>query len=204
MKTLAAALPLALLAACGSDDSSRPPLFGGFEPVDGTAVIFAPTVCTIPFVGSTAVSAVAVGLTSYADPCTVLTQTEFCGTRESSTAVVGVALSGLVAGAAVDPAGPGTYPFLASPPAGAFKAAIADAARVDPFCEALPGGAPDMSGGRIVLSAVSATSVAGRLDLAFEDGTSFVRDFDVAVCPLSVDLCELFVACFDYVCVPPP
>jgi hypothetical protein len=202
MRTTVAALSLVLLAGCGSSDSPPSEVFGGFTPQDGTAVIFAPAVCNIPFVGTTAVAGVGVGFTDYAGACDVLSRTQLCGTRESSATVIGVALSGQVGGGAIGPAGPGTYPFLANPPTGAFLASAGDAAEVGVACGVVT--ELDMSGGRIVLTAVSDTAVAGSLDLRFDDGSVFQHSFDVAVCPLTLDICDLFGPCFDPVCDPAP
>ncbi len=210
MRTFAAALSLALLAACSSSDSKPDPIFGGFAPQGETAVIFAPATCNVAFVGTVSISAVAIAFTSFADPCAVLAQTQFCGTEASSTAVLAVAVSGLAGGGAIDPAGPGTYPFLASPPTGgAFKAVEADAARVDAACSAVTGGSPDLAGGQIVLAAIdpspAGAGVTGSVDLRFSDGTAFQHGIDAAVCPITVDGCKLFASCFgSYVCVPAP
>lgn len=201
MRALAAAASIALLAACGSDDSPPPPVFGGFAPLDGTAVIFAPTTCDVPGLGTVSLSAVGIGVADYVGACDVLQQTAFCGTRESSATVLAVALSGLLGGP-VDPAGPGTYPVRTSPPTtNAFLAALGDAAEVGPLCDAVT--ELDVTGGQIVLTAVGET-VTGTIDLRFDDGSAFAYGFDVAVCPLSMDLCSLFELCTGYVCVEAP
>jgi hypothetical protein len=205
MRTSAVALSLLLLAGCGSEsDAPPPPLFGGFAPQDQTAVIFAPATCEIPFVGTTSVAAVAVAFTDFAGACDVLVQTQLCGTRASSTAVIGVAVSGLVGGGDIGPAGPGSYPFLPNPPTGAFRAIAASAARVDAACDPITGGAPDLAGGQIVLASVSDTAVTGSVDLRFDDGSAFQQAIDASVCALSVDACAFFSPCFDYVCAQPP
>ncbi len=209
MRTFAAALSFVLLAGCSSD-STPSPAFGGFEPQDQTAVIFAPATCDIPFVGTASVAAVAVAFTSSSDACAILSQTQFCGTEASSTAVIGVAVSGLVGGGTIDPAGPATYPFLANPPtSGAFRAIAADAARVDAACNPVPGGSLNLAGGQIVLAsidpAVGGAGVKGSVDLRFGDGSVFQHAVDAAVCDLTVDVCKLFLPCFSgHVCVPVP
>ena len=59
------------LAACGSP----PPLFGGFTPTNGAAVILAPATCNnIAFLGPTAISGILLELSSGSDACNVLTQ----------------------------------------------------------------------------------------------------------------------------------
>jgi hypothetical protein len=69
------------LAACGSS----PPLFGGFTPTNGAAVILAPATCNnIAFLGPTAVS-ILLELSSGSDACNVLTQVQQCGTGAGST-----------------------------------------------------------------------------------------------------------------------
>lgn len=199
MRKVAAALSVAVLAGCGSD-SPPPVVFGGFTPQDGSAVLLGPATCDIFPLGTVSVSAVAIMFADYAGTCDVLTQTQLCGTRESSAAVLGVAVSGLIGGT-VGPAGPGTYPVLRSPPTtDAFLAALGDAAEVGAACA--QGTELDVTGGSIVLAAVSDTAVAGSFDLRFDDGSVFQHGFDVAVCPLTPDICALFQGCFSPVCAP--
>lgn len=210
MKTSAAALSIALVAGCSSSDSSPPPpVFGGFEPLDQAAVIFAPANCDILGPGAVAMSAVAVYFADYAGVCDVVTeilsQYPYCGTRESSGTVVAFAVSGDVGGSSVGPAGPGTYRVLSSPPgAGPFLAATGDAGKVGAECAAVEGGGNlDVTEGTVVLESVSDTAVTGTVDFRFDDGTGFRHAVDAAVCPLSVDLCARFeLPCFDYACVP--
>jgi hypothetical protein len=207
MRTSVVALSIVLLAACSSDSSPRP-VFGGFAPAAQTAVIFAPATCDLPFVGTASISGVGIAFTSSLDPCAILAQTRFCGTEASSTAILAVAVSGLVGAGPVDPAGAGTYPFLANPPtSGAFRAIAADAAKVDATCSPLPGGSLDLRGGEIVLASVDGAAggagVTGSVDLRFDDGSAFEHGVDAAVCDVSIDVCGLFFPC-SHVCVPPP
>src|SRR6266853_3523098 len=95
-----------LFAACGSGNS--PPLFGGFTPTSGAAVILAPATCSnIPFVGPTAISGILVELASGANACNVLTQAKQCGSGSGSSTLLAGALSCVVGGSTVPPAGPG-------------------------------------------------------------------------------------------------
>jgi hypothetical protein len=190
MRRAAIVLQLAVLVACGSSDKS-PPLFGGFTPQDGAAVILAPTTCSILSVGSTSAAALAIGFTSFGGACNFATTTLLCGSRANSTLLLALAIGGRVGGGTVGALGPGTYPYLANPPTGSFVAATASAARTDASCNALPGSPLGMTGGSIVVSSVTATRVAGSLDLQFKDGTAYQQPFDLAICPVTVDLCSL-------------
>ena len=190
------------LAACGSGNSE--PLFGGFTPSNGAAVILAPATCNnIPFVGPTAISGILVELTSGADACNVLTQARQCGTGSGSTTVLAGALSGVVGGSTVDPAGPGTYPWLANPPTGTFKASTTTAAQVDAVCTSGPGSPTRMSGGSIAVSTVTSSAVSGSMNVHFDNGQAYMQAFDVPVCPVSIDICSLFDFCGTHTCVPP-
>lgn len=203
MKRALAVLSLSLAAACGSEEKPPPPVFGGFTPQESAAVIFAPAVCTVPFVGTVSVSAIGLGFGSYSGLCGVVTQTQLCGTKASSTTVLGVAIKGTPGSGGVTDAGPGTYPFLATPPTGPFLAATGEAAQVDAFCAPLAGSPLDMSGGSITIATVDATHVTGSVNLAFENGSVFQQPFDAAVCPeLPPNLCDLLLGCFTPVCVP--
>jgi len=193
------------LAACGSEEKPPPPLFGGFSPQESRAVIFAPAVCTVPFVGTVSVSAIGLGFSSYTDLCGLVSQTQLCGTKASSTTVLGVAIKGTPGSGGVTDAGPGTYPYLAAPPTGPFLAATGEAAQVgpSPTCTPLSGSPLDMSGGSITIATVDATHVTGSVNLAFENGSVFQQPFDAAVCPeLPPNLCDLLLGCFTPVCVP--
>jgi hypothetical protein len=208
MKRVLVVAVLALLAACGSSSHAEPQLFGGFTPVDGTAVIFDPTTCDIPFVGTTSASALAMEFTSFAGTCDFVTTTNLCGSKANSTFLAALAIGGVVGSGTAAPFAPGTYPFLSTPPTGAFQACTASAARTDASCSAGAGASPDMAGGRIVVTTVTATRVTGSLDLRFDDGSTYQRPFDLALCPVTADLCSLVgssrcVAGFSpWVCLP--
>jgi len=202
MMSRAPAILLISLAACGSGNSE--PLFGGFTPTNGAAVILAPATCSnIPFVGPTAISGILVELTSGADACNVLTQARQCGTGSGSTTVLAGTLSGVVGGSTVAPAGPGTYPWLAAPPTGTFKASTTTAAQVNTICTSGPGSPTHMSGGSIAISAVTASTVSGSMDVHFDNGQVYRNAFDVPVCPVSIDICSLFDFCASHSCVQP-
>ena len=190
------------LAACGSGNSE--PLFGGFTPANGAAVILAPATCNnIAFVGPTAISGILLELASGSDACNVLTQAKACGTGSGSTTLLAGALSGAVGGSTVAPAGPGTYPWLANPPTGTFKASTASAAQVDAVCTSLAGSPARMSDGSIAISTVTASTVSGSMDVHFDNGQVYKKSFDVPVCQVSIDICSLFASCGSHACVQP-
>lgn len=208
------ALPLALaaaLAACGGSSSPRPPLYQGFTPLEGTAVVFPRTTCDVAFVGSTSAVGVAVTLTDFAGTCDFLTATGMCGSRAGSTFIMAAAVDA-VEGGGLAPAVPraGTYPYLSEPPSGAFRAAIGTAVRTDAACAAQPGTSLDMTAGSVVISSITDTEVTGSLSLVFEDGTAYQHPFSLARCAPPADLCSIltFGACipgFDpWQCVQPP
>jgi hypothetical protein len=190
------------LAACGSGNSE--PLFGGFTPANGAAVILAPATCNnIPFVGPTAISGILVELASGADACNVLTQAKQCGAGSGSTTLLAGAFSGVVGGSTVAPAGPATYPWLANPPTGTFMASTTTAAQVDTVCTSVPGSPAHMSGGSVAISTVTASTVSGSMDVHFDNGQVYKNPFDVPVCPVSIDICSLFSFCGSHSCVQP-
>ena len=198
----APALLFISLAACGSGNSE--PLFGGFTPSSGAAVILAPATCNnIGFIGPAAMSGILIDLTSGSDACNVLTQSKQCGTGSGSTTLLAGAFSGVVGGSTVAPADPGTYPWLANPPSGAFKASTTTAAQVNAVCTSAAGSVTHMSGGSVVISTVTASRVSGSMDLHFDNGQAYAQPFDVAVCPVSIDICSLFSFCASHTCVQP-
>ncbi|HOX46209.1 MAG TPA: hypothetical protein PK668_21575 [Myxococcota bacterium] len=200
-----AVLPLvALLAAagCGSSGGGST-LFDGFVPTGGSALVFAPATCEVPFVGSTALAGIALDFTSYADSCGVITQTQLCGNKASATRVLAIVLSGDVGATSIDPAGPGQYPYLAEPPTGAFRAATAEAVQDDATCEPLAGTSSlDMTGGSVTLSEVTGGVVRGSASIRFENGETFEHTFALPLCAATIDLCARFNPCMDHTCVP--
>lgn len=196
----AAATLLLSLAACGSGPD---PLFGGFTPTNGAAVVLPSANCNIPFVGSTAISGVLVELTSGADACNVLTQARQCGTGAGSTTLLAGAFSGIVGALSVAPADPGTYPWLANPPTGTFKTSTTSAAKVDATCTSGPGSPARMTGGSVAISSVTASSVSGSMDVQFDNGQGYKAAFAVPVCPVSISTCSLFDLCPSHTCVQP-
>jgi len=208
MMSRAPAIFFISLAACGS---SSGPLFGGFTPTSGAAVILAPATCiNIPSLGPTAISGILLELASGADACNVLTQARLCGAGSGSSTLLAGALSGVVGGSSVPPAGPGTYPWLANPPTGTFKASTTAAAQVDAVCASAPGYPTHMSSGSVAISSVTASTVSGTMDVHFDHGQAYTHSFDVPVCSVSIDICSLFRPCptppgggSSYRCVPP-
>lgn len=194
---------LAVFSGCSSSDDAPPsPLFGGFTPASATAAILAPATCSVMGVGTVSMAGVAIVFADHDRACEVVQATRLCGTRESSTAVLALALEGVPGAGGVGPASTGTYPVLANPPTGPFQAATGDAARVGAMCSAASADAPDVTGGSITLSVIQANRVAGSLDLRFEGDQQFRQTFDVAVCTTAIDACENFVGCLDPACVP--
>jgi hypothetical protein len=185
MNRICVLVPTALLCACGGSD----PLFDGFQPTAGTAVMLEPAVCDIGFVGPAAVSGIAFYFSDFAQPCDVVMQTLLCGNKANATSLLGAVLDGDPGAASIGPARPGTYRYLSEPPSSAFQASQMAAARVDGGCA---GEAFGQDGGSITISSVTATNVIGSLDVDFENGTNLSHDFDVTICPITFDTCNLF------------
>ena len=157
------------LAACGSGMSE--PLFGGFTPANGAAVILAAKTCSnIPSLGPTAISGILVELTSGADACNVLTQARQCGTGASSSTLLIGALSGVVGGSTVGPADPGSYPWLANPPTGLRPSH--PAAQVDATCTSAAGSPTRMVGGSVTITTVTASASPARWTCILTTGRS--------------------------------
>ncbi len=203
MRRIPFLLAIALAGACGSSEKPPPPLFGGFASVDATAVLSPINDCTLPVVGSTVASGVALVFSDVSGACGFATDTvDLCGGKANASLVVALAVDGQVGGTAAPPLATGFYPYLATPPTGFFKAALGTAARYDGSCSVLQ--SLDMVGGSITLSSLSPTLVAGSVDLHFEDGSVYQATFDVNVCPVTLDLCALVspLGCVSPTCVP--
>jgi hypothetical protein len=198
MNRICVLIPIAFHAGCGGGND---PLFDGFQPMGGTAVVLAPAVCDIPFAGSSAVSGIGFFFSDVPAACDVVMQTMLCGNKANATSVAGYVLDGEVGGSTLAPARPGTYRFLRDPPSGAFQASTVAAARVDGACM---GDTFGQDGGTITIAAVTSTNITGSLDVDFENSTNLAHDFDVTLCPVTVDLCDrLSFGCVgQFVCVP--
>jgi hypothetical protein len=195
------AILLLSLAACGPGNNG--PLFGGFTPTSGAAVILASATCNnISSLGPTAISGILIELASGANACNVLTQAKQCGSGTGSSTLLTGAFSGVVGGSSVPPAGPGNYPWLPNPPSGTFNASTTTAAQVDTACASKAGSPTQMSGGSITVSTVTSSAVSGSMDVHFDNGQVYKNPFDVAVCPVSIDICSLFSFCGSHTCVP--
>lgn len=182
-------LAVALLPGCGGGSGRA--LYGGFAPVGGTAMVFPTTTCDVAFVGTTSMSAVAITLADFPEVCAFRTDTALCGSRAGTTVLSALAVDGVVGGTA--PAfGPGTFTYLPEPPTGAFRAAIASAVQTTATCGEAGGSGTSMRGGRIVVESVTDARVTGRLELAFDDGSSYSQPFDLARCAPPAGLCVYF------------
>lgn len=189
MRRLALALPALLLSACGG--GSAGPLYGGFAPVGGTAIVFPATTCDISFVGTSGVSGVSITLADFPDVCAFRTDTALCGSRADTTFLSAMAVNGVVNGTAAE-VGPGTYSFYSRPPTGTFQAATASAVKTDATCTSQAGTKVSMTGGQITITAIEATRVTGTLALSFSDGTSYDQPFDLDRCDPPTDMCIFF------------
>lgn len=188
MRRTLAALPLALLAACGST-SPPPPLYAGFTPAGGTAIVFPPTSCSVTGLGPVSVAGLAIELTDFANVCEFATAVSLCGSKADSTFVVGVAANGNLVGTAA-PIAPGTYPILTGPPTSlSFAGALGQAVRTDAACTALSGTSLAATSGTVVISSITADRVTGSLDLRFQDGSAYTRPFDLATCAPPAEVC---------------
>lgn len=193
---------LALAAVGAGCGSSGGPLFGGFVPSGGSAVIFDPAVCDISFVGSTAVAGVMIDFADFADSCGVINSTQLCGTKANSTRVLAMVMSGEVGAASIGPLQAGTFRYLAEPPTGKFNAAAGTAARVDGTCQPQPGTkVVSMSGGSVTITSIGASRVVGKTSMKFNNGEEFEHEFDVPVCPAALDFCQRFEYCGSHACV---
>lgn len=189
MRRALLALPLTLLAACGESSDPPPPLYAGFAPAAGTAIVFPAADCNITGVGLASVTGLALELTDFPGVCEFATAVSLCGSKQDSTFVVGVAARVSVLGTAPDVA-PGTYPVLTGPPASsAFSGALGQAVKTDATCTARPGTSLPASGGSITIAAITADRVTGSLDLRFTDGSAYTQPFDLARCAPPAPVC---------------
>jgi hypothetical protein len=205
MKRCLATAAVMLVVGCGaSDRSAGGPVFGGFVPISGSAVVYTSNICPVPQVGNSAVAGILLDFAGYEDSCGVLSKVKQCGSKANSTRITARAVSGQPGAGSIEPVGPGTYSFMSTPPTDAFMVAMGKAVRDNAVCEYLPNGNLDMTAGTITITAVSDTQVSGSTDLHFKNGTTFQYSFDFPICATANNLCDHLqgMACTSYTCVP--
>jgi hypothetical protein len=179
-------IALWFVVGCGSEE----PVFGGFTPTGGSALIFSPTICEINSAGSTAISGIELDFTSYAYTCDIINQTQLCGYKIDATVMIGE-----VGGTIIDPVGPGKYNYLKDLPAGTFRGVMGVALETIAIgpdtCIPTPNSV-GMTGGSITISSVTETKVVGSTNMHFQDGRVFQYEFELPICNVTIDMCTLF------------
>ncbi len=213
-----AAVALAVLAACGSSSSSS----GGGSPVTGTvgghafavtearairAATADGTSCSLPVIGASSISAMAIDFATYAGVCndyTAATCVLHAGTEKVTVILAKLTPAGTTAPALAT----GTYSVGSSLTSalpdghGNLQVVYAEALATGaaPTCSGTPSPA---ASGTLVISALSSTSVSGHLDVTFEDGSTAKGDFTVDVCAsVNPNICQIGET--GQLCAPPP
>jgi len=184
MRAICMALALSALS-CSSGSSSD--MGGGqlsgvlqgaaFNPAEGGAVVIPPGNCDTSFY-----SALILGFSATSGLCTYAQEAMLCDARASDTILtVGVVDVGT---GAQTPVGPGTYTIGGS----SSRQVTASFTKTDATCtDSVPGTVT--ASGTVTLSTITASRVAGSVDLTFSDGSHAQGSFDVALCSVTVDFC---------------
>lgn len=185
---------VAWLASCGGSDGDTSPLLAGFSPADQGVLVVPATPCTAPAPALT-FTGLLFGFSSFTGLCGFAQDTALCGDVASSTVVTVSVLRGRDASPDPAPIGPGTYPIsLTGLPTleldGSRILALADVTKTAAAC-AEPAVYPDVTAGTLILTSVTATAVAGSVDVSFSDGSRFLRSFDLPVCNYVPNVCSI-------------
>jgi hypothetical protein len=195
MRQLLTAAAAAALLACAGPRGPRDVAgtIGGapFAPVEVVAFRAGPATCgAFPF--GIQLSAVGLALAGFDGACTYLTSPACVMARGTSAVVLVVGKAGTSAAAAA--LGPGDYQvfpdvqqlLVAAVGGGAVGAShTADAACRAPARRAT---------GKVTITAIDGSHVAGRVDVTLEGGGALKGSFDAPLCPAAPDLCSVLLA----------
>jgi hypothetical protein len=214
--TVVAAAAAIVLTSCGDDNNTPAPApapqqgvsgsFGGqpFTAADASALTLTQGTCS--FDGTTATATgVLLGFGTFSGLCSLVTQTQGCGTKASATIVTALVVRANVAGGTPGAVQPGTFTIGATAvPDAQGNVTVVDAlaTRTDATCGE-PAAVPGVTGGTVTLTAIGAR-VTGSIDLTFSDGGRVTGSFDVPECGFQTDVCTLIdpASCTSSPCIP--
>ncbi len=198
--------------ACGSNSASSGGVSGtvggtAFVPSEIVAARAEPGPCVVPGgLPAGDVAAVAIRFATFSGSCADLVASQCASHRNSRSVTL------IVARAAVPPAsaavGPATYTVVANPGSfslslgGTAELAIGNSTSTDAACA----DSSSTATGSVRLDEVSASRVAGHVDVSFEDGGKLQGDFSALVCPAAPDACTVAKALVaaQAICTGPP
>jgi hypothetical protein len=212
---LGACLALGGAVACGSGTSSSSGGGGGntlpsgtlggaaFTPVDGVAVLLPTSPCNI---SGTSLSATAMLLafTNVPSTCSAFQAVGACNDKANAI-LVSVAIARTNVSGTASAIGPGTYSLTTGTvtPDGSgnvtrtnLNYSKTNATCVDAAASVTP------TSGSVTITSLTSSRVTGSLTMAFSDGSSFSGTFDMAICGVSFNVCDVGSCSGTGTCVP--
>lgn len=206
MRKLVLSLAVAAMA-CGSSSSNSNSVTGtiggsSFSPAEVAGFYVAPQTCNLPVVGSTPLTAIGIFFNSTTNTCNDVVQ---CVAHRSAREVtVVIAKFPLIQTGAQPSITTGDYtiaggatsisqPQSVDPNTGIATIAFATATRTanDVTCTPTVSFAAASPAGTVHISDVSATHIAGTVNLTFEDGGTLSGSFSVTPCGTAPNVCTL-------------
>jgi hypothetical protein len=213
---LGACLALGGAVACGSSTSSSGGGGGGttlpsgtlggaaFTPVDGVAVWLPARTCTF---GGATVSATAMLLafTNVPSSCSAYQTVGACNDKANAIVVSAAIEKGNVSGGTASTIGPGTYSLTngtVTPDAsGNFTRTNLSYSKTNATC-VNAASLVNPTSGSVTITSLTSSQVTGSVTVAFSDGSSFSGNFDVAICGVSFNVCDVGSCSGTGTCVP--
>jgi hypothetical protein len=214
---LGAYLALGGAVACGSSTSTSSSGGGGggntlpagtlggaaFTPVDGVAVSLPTSPCN--FSGtSLSATAMLLAFTNVPSTCSAFQAVGACNDKANAI-LVSVAIARTNASGTASAIGPGTYSLTTgtvTPDASGnltrtnLNYSKTNATCVDAASSVTP------TSGSVTITSVTSSRVTGSVTMAFSDGSSFSGNFDVAICGVSFNVCDVGSCSGTGTCVP--
>ncbi len=195
---LAAAVAVMACGSSSSSSSSATGTIGGspFSPAETAAFYVAPVTCSLPAVGDKALTAVGVAFNSTTGTCNDVVQ---CVTHRNSREVMVVIAKFPVIGSGQPVITTGDYavgasmstPQIGADGMGTVAFATATSTANDATCTPTVHTPSTAASSTIHLGEVSASRIAGTVDLTFDDGGTLSGSFSVTPCGSTPDVCTL-------------
>ena len=176
----------------------------GFTPVDGVALLLPVRTCT--FSGaSVSATAMLLAFTNVPSTCSAFQVVGACNDKASAILVSVAIEKGNASGGTASAIGPGTYGLTIGPPtpdaSGNFTRTNLNYSKTNATCVDAASSVTPTSGS-VTITSLTSSQVTGSVTAAFSDGSTFSGNFDVPICGVSFNVCDVGSCSGTGTCVP--